>query len=102
MALQRRSPPARAGLPQVSEFARVARGDFSPADCLRCGRTEDLLDLGGGDKQGYGRIYLCTVCFGELCDNMEYVAPEVLTAQATVMRGRIQAEADRRVEVERQ
>jgi len=55
------------------EFSRHNRGDFTPACCTRCQRTDDIIDLGAEDIHGYGRIYLCVLCLAELAQGMGYV-----------------------------
>lgn len=73
----------------MREFARVQRGDFSPAACVRCGRDTDLLDLGADDIRDFGRAYFCTNCFAELADKMEYIAPQELAAVKAVLGSQI-------------
>ena len=47
-------------------FSRHVRADFSPAACFRTGRDTDLIDLGGADIPGYGRVYLSTLEVADL------------------------------------
>ena len=68
------------------EFSRHTRADFSPAACIRTGRTEDLIDLGGLDIPGYGRVYLSTLEVATLAQMLGFIDGAASSAQLAQLR----------------
>ena len=76
-------------------FSRHLRGDFSPAKCIRTGRDTDLIDLGGEDIPGYGRVYLQVLEVAELAQQLGFVDGAAAEATARAFRAEIQIYKDR-------
>ncbi|MDF2562861.1 MAG: hypothetical protein K0R99_4307, partial [Microbacterium sp.] len=67
-------------------FARVERADALPGHCIRCPRNTDLVDLGAPSIQNFGVVYICTVCLGDLMNQMKVVGAEVHQNAVTELR----------------
>ena len=76
-------------------FSRHLRGDFSPAKCIRTGRDTDLIDLGGEDIPGYGRVYLQVLEVAELAQQLGFVDGAAADASVLALRAEVQMYKDR-------
>ena len=76
-------------------FSRHLRGDFSPAKCIRTGRDTDLIDLGGEDIPGYGRVYLQVLEVAELAQQLGFVDRAAADATIHALRAEIQTYKDK-------
>ena len=77
-------------------FTFVTRPQEYPAQCVRCIRRENLVDF-DLDIPDYGRLYLCSVCFGELADFAGLVTQQQY--EGDLQRARLaQQEAEERAE----
>ena len=76
-------------------FSRHLRGDYSPAKCIRTGRDTDLIDLGGEDIPGYGRVYLQVLEVAELAQQLGFIDAAASEATIRALRSEIQNYKDR-------
>jgi hypothetical protein len=81
-------------------FALVARADAAPAVCFRCGNDSMLIDMGSEKVPGFGVLYLCMNCFGELCAAARVI--DQRQYDETVRQLSVQLEASRKALLDHQ